>query len=69
MSGQTCENGLIEFWVAQSLVLGPLLFLICINDLNQAIKLIRLHHFADDTNLLLADKSLLQKKINILIRI
>ena len=43
-------------------VLGPLLFLIYINDLNQAIKFSRVHHFADNTNLLLVDNSL--KKIN-----
>ena len=33
-------------------VLGPLLFLLYINDLNQAIKFCNKHHFADDTNLL-----------------
>ena len=43
-------------------VLDALLFLICINDLNNIIKYTDLHHFADDTNLLLSDKPL--KKIN-----
>ena len=33
-----------------------------INDLNQAIKLCKVHHFADDTNLLYLDKSI--KKLN-----
>ena len=33
-------------------VLGPLPFLIYINDLSQAIKFCKVHHFADDTNLL-----------------
>ena len=33
-------------------VLGPLLFLLYINDLNQAIKSCKVHHFADDTNVL-----------------
>ena len=38
--------------VPQGSVLGPMLFLLLINDLDQAIKFCKVHHFADDTNLL-----------------
>ena len=48
--------------VVQGSVLGPLRFLLYINDLNQAIKFCKVHHFADDTNLLYLGKSI--KKLN-----
>ena len=43
--------------VAQGSVLGPLLFMIYIIDLNLAIKCCKVHHFADDTNLVHIIKS------------
>ena len=45
----------------------PLLFLIYINDLHNAIKYSKVYHFADDTNLLNIGKSpkKMQKQINL----
>ena len=48
--------------VPQGSLLGSLLFLLYINGLNQAMKFSKVHHFADDTNLLCISNSI--KKLN-----
>ena len=56
----------INCGISQGSVLGPLLFLLYINGLNQSIKFCKVHHFADDTNLLCLINSIknLNKLVN-----
>ena len=58
MSGSHSTNRIITCGVPQGSTLGPLLFLIYINDLHKAFKNSLVHHFADDTNILYASKNI-----------
>ena len=62
INGYNSKHFPICLGVPKGSVLGPLLFLIYINDLNTAIKHCKVHHFADDTNLLHINDSI--KKLN-----
>ena len=58
LNGEVSDIKPISCGVPQGSILGPLLFLIYINDLHSCIKSSTVRHFADDTNLLYAtDKS------------
>ena len=62
INGFVSSTSSIASSVPQGSVLGPLLFLLYINDLHVAIKHCTVHHFADDTNLFIINKSL--KRLN-----
>ena len=65
INGRISTKTSVKYGVSQVSVLGPLLFLIYIADVN-LVKFCKAHHFADDTNLLHFSKSVnkLNKYIN-----
>ena len=48
----------INYGVPQGSILGPLLYLVYINDLHEAVTHSLIHHFVDDRNILYCSKSL-----------
>ena len=66
INGHESSLASVLYGVPQSSVLGLLLFLIHISDLNEDIKFCKVHHFADDANLIHFNKSVakLNKLVN-----
>ena len=57
--GQHVSNkAIVTCGVLQGSVLGPLLFLLYVNDMYQCSNKLKFYLFADDTNILYADKNL-----------
>ena len=67
LSGETSSYQNIKHGVPQGSALGPILFLIYINDLDRAIICSKLYNFADDTAILYSDQNpkQLKKRMNI----
>ena len=51
INGRDSGHAAINCGIPQGSALVPILFLLLVNSLNQAIKCFKVHHFADDTNL------------------
>ena len=67
LNGDESKTQVMKHGVPQGSVLGPLLFIIYINDLHNAVRYSQSYHFADDTHLLNISDSpkKIQKQLNI----
>ena len=57
-NGQSSKLCKLQKGVPQGSILGPILFLICINDITRASSTMNFTLFADDTNLLMANENI-----------
>ena len=57
LNGVNSKHKIVSCGVPQGSILGPLLFIIYVNDMHSAVKSSIMHHFADDTNLLFSNKN------------
>ena len=66
INGFSSELKEINCGVPQGSILGPLLFIIYINDVHYSIKFCKVYHFTDDTNLIHFNSSIkvINKQVN-----
>ena len=57
INGVLSDSGVIKHGVPQGSVLGPLLFLLYINDISESSKILKFFLFADDTTVFYSDKN------------
>ena len=57
INGVLSDTGIIKHGVPQGSVLGPLLFLLYINDISESSKVLKFFLFADDTTVYYSDKT------------
>jgi ribonucleases P/MRP protein subunit RPP40 len=57
VNGVDSSHAKITCGVPQESVLGPLLFLLYINDISNAVRRVKVRLFADDTNLFISSRS------------